>query len=157
MDKEEQIKWRDNCGDILWAWRLSWMWSEFTLHRSEVIQQLVFPIASVAGGIWRWVVYTLDYLKAKKRILMGLCGMQLLWRQWALLGSFIRDRLPLMKQFYAREKEDAMESNKHGHFKALIITWHCLFLLQLPCFPRNRPWCHFDSFAGNFSGVLNSH
>lgn len=55
------------------------MRSEFTLHRSEVIQQLVFPIATVAmlesraEQFIRYIIY-----RQIKRILMGLCLMQLL-------------------------------------------------------------------------------
>lgn len=129
--------------------------SPFTGQRSfsNLFFQLLVLLAESGGGQFTCcIIY-----RQIKRILIGLCWMQLLWRQWALLGSFTRDRLPHMKQFYARKKEDALESNKHHLFKALIITWHCLIVLQLLRFLRNAAECHLDSFAGNFSGVLNSN
>lgn len=128
--------------------------SPFTGQRSFnnlFFQSLALLAESGGEQFIRCIIY-----RHIKRIGMGLCWMQLLWRQWALLGSFTPDRLPRTKRFYARKREDAMESNKHGLFKAPIITWHCLIVLQLLRFPRNAG-CHLDSSAGNFSGVLNSN
>lgn len=120
--------------------------SPFTGQRSFgnlFFQSLLLPAESGGEQFKRCIIS-----RQIKRILMGLCWMQLLlWRQRALLGSIARDHLSHMKRFYAREKEDAMEWNKHGLFKALIITWHCSILLQLLCFPRNAAECHLDSIS----------
>lgn len=117
--------------------------SPFTGQRSFsnlFFQSLLLPVESGGEQFTRCIIY-----RQIKRILIGLCWMQLLlWQQRALLGSFPRGRLPHMKRFYARKKGDSMESNKHGLFKALIMTWHFLILLQLLRFPRNEAECHLD-------------